>query len=228
MELNDALRTTGSIRSFTDEPVSDAELFTILDNSRFAPSGGNRQAWRVIVVRDSKLRRTLGELYLDAWHDYVGHLLAGLVAFSPLASEQDRAAAASLRDAAIARSQSDGFAENFADVPAMLVICADLAMLAATDRDLDRYQFAGGASIYPFTWNLLLSARELGLGGVITTVALRKEPDVKALLKIPETFALAAIVVIGHPRQRHTKLNRKPVGDFSTVDTFNGAPLIKN
>lgn len=228
MELNEALRTTGSIRSFTDEPVSDHELFEILDNSRFAPSGGNRQAWRVIVVRDSQLRRAIGELYLDAWHDYVGHVLAGLVAFSPLASEDDRAKAAALRGEAIARSQPDGFAENIADVPAMLVVCADLEALAATDRDLDRYQIAGGASVYPFTWNILLSARELGLGGVITTVGLRKEPAIKSLLKVPDAFALAAIIAIGHPRNRHTKLTRKAVGQFTTIDSFTGDPLREN
>jgi nitroreductase len=225
MELIDALRTTGSIRQFTDEPVSDKELYEILDNSRFAPSGGNRQAWRVIVVRDPKLRRAIGDLYLDAWHDYVGHVLAGLVAFSPLASEHDRSSAAALRGEAITKSQPDGFAETIADVPAMLVICADLAALAATDRDLDRYQFAGGASVYPFAWNLLLSAREIGLGGVITTVALRKEPAVKELLEIPDTFALAAVVVLGHPQQRHTKLTRRAVGEFATIDTFSGGPL---
>ena len=225
MELIDALRTTGSIRRFTDKPVSDTELFEILDNSRFAPSGGNRQAWRVIVVRDPKIRRAIGDLYLDAWHDYVGHVLAGLVAFSPLASERDRTSATALRDEAIARSQPDGFAETIADVPAMLVICADLSALAATDRDLDRYQFAGGASVYPFVWNLMLSARELGLGGVITTVSLRKEPAMKELLKIPGTFALAAVVVLGHPQQRHTKLTRRAVSEFTTIDTFTGGPL---
>ena len=53
---------------------------------------------------------------------------------------------------------------------------ADLSMLAAIDRDADRYTFAGGASIYPFAWNILLSARSEGLGGVITTIAIREEP----------------------------------------------------
>jgi len=77
MELIEALRTTGSIRHFTAEPVSDELLFAVLDDARFAPSGGNRQAWRVIVVRDLVRRRRVRDLYLDAWHDYVGHLLAG-------------------------------------------------------------------------------------------------------------------------------------------------------
>ena len=90
MELRDALRTTGSIRRFTDQPVDDRLLYAILDDARFAPSGGNRQAWRVIVVKDDARRRALAADYLDAWHDYVGHVLAGLVPFSPLATDEER------------------------------------------------------------------------------------------------------------------------------------------
>jgi nitroreductase len=86
MELIEALRTTGSIRDFSSQPVSDELIFQILDDARFAPSGGNRQAWRVIVVRDRKARLAVRDAYLEAWHDYVGHLLAGLIPFSPLAS----------------------------------------------------------------------------------------------------------------------------------------------
>src|ERR1039458_8805632 len=85
MELTDALRTTGSVRAFLDESVSDEVLYAILDDARFAPSGGNRQAWHVIVVKDSLRRRALRDLYLDGWHDYIAHVLAGLVPFSPLA-----------------------------------------------------------------------------------------------------------------------------------------------
>src|SRR5579863_4432111 len=146
MELNDALRTTGSVRSFLDDAVSAQALFEILDVARFAPSGGNRQAWHMIVVKDARRRRALRDLYLDGWHDYVAHVLAGLVPFSPLASDEDRARAASQRGAAVAASKPDGFPETLDAVPVMLVVCADLTTLAATDRDLGRYQIAGGAS----------------------------------------------------------------------------------
>ena len=69
MDLSDALRTTGSVRTFLDQLVSDEVLFEILDDARFAPSGGNRQAWHVIVVKDAARRRALRDLYLDGWHD---------------------------------------------------------------------------------------------------------------------------------------------------------------
>ena len=223
MELTDALRTTGAVREFTDEPVDDDVLFAILDDARFAPSGGNRQSWHVVVVRDHDARLALRDLYLDAWHDYVAHRLAGLVPFSPLASPADRLAALSQRGSATALSQPDGFAESLERVPVMLVVLADLGALAATDRDLDRYQIAGGASVYPFVWSILLAARECGLGGVITTVATRHESAVRAVVSAPEHYAVASIVALGHPTRQVKRLTRRSVNEFTTVDRFDGA-----
>jgi nitroreductase len=222
MELTDALRTTGSVRAFLDEPVDDETLFAILDDARFAPSGGNRQAWHVIVVKDAQRRRELRDLYLDGWHDYVAHVLAGLIPFSPLASDEERARAASNRAAAIATSKPDGFPETLDDVPVMLVVCANLAALAATDRDLGRYQIAGGASIFPFVWNVLLSARAHGLGGVMTTIATRNEPGVREVLDIPDDHIVASIVALGRPTNQVTKLRRRGVAAFTTIDRFDG------
>ena len=222
MELTNALRTTGSIRDFTDEAVEDALLWSILDDARFAPSGGNRQAWRVIVVRDDALRRAVRDAYLDAWHDYVAHLLAGVIPFSPLASDDDRLAALAQRSAAEDRSRPDDFSERLNKAPVMLVVCANLEVLAATDRDLDRYQMVGGASIYPFVWSILLAARARELAGVMTTVATRNESDLRTILSIPPTYAVASIVILGHPAKHLTKLSRRPVGSFTTVDSYDG------
>jgi len=221
MDLTEALRTTGSIREFSAEPVSDQLLYDILDDARFAPSGGNRQAWRVIVVAGSQ-RRALADIYLDAWHDYVAHLLAGLIPFSPLASEAERSAALAKRDDAIRLSNPDGFAETIEQVPAMLVVLADLAALAATDRDLERYHLVGGASIYPFVWSVLLSAHEHGLGGVMTTVLARHEEQARQVLDVPDSYAVAALLALGYPRQRHTKLKRRRVEEFTSRNTFDG------
>ena len=222
MELTGALRTTGSIRNFTPEQISEQTLYEVLDDARFAPSGGNRQAWRVIVVRDPVLRRRVRDAYLDGWHDYVGHLLAGLIPFSPLATDADRAAALAQRGEAEARSTPDGFAETIDTVPVMLVICANLEVLAATDRDLDRYHLVGGASIYPFVWNILLAARARELGGVMTTIATRNEDRVRNALRVPPSFAVASVVVLGHPQRRPVNLSRRLVEEFTTNDYFDG------
>ncbi len=223
MELRDAIRTTGSIRDFGPEPVSDDTLYAILDDARFAPSGGNRQAWRVVVVKDPERRRAIAAAYLDAWHDYVAHLLAGLIPFSPLASHEERRAAERQREAAEQRAVADGFAETLADTPVLLVVLADLTVLAALDRDLDHYHIVGGASIYPFVWNILLAARERGVGGVMTTMAVKNESTLQAVLDVPTTLVVASVIALGYPsQQRPTKLARRSVEEFTTVDTLAG------
>jgi nitroreductase len=223
MELTEALRTTGAEREFTDEPVSDEVLYRILDSARFAPSGGNRQAWHTIVVRDPALRRGLRDLYLIGWYEYLALGKAGLVAWAPITDrEAEREALKQVTDEP---SAGGGFAEQLDEVPALVVVLADLRGLAAVDRDADRYSFAGGASIYPFVWSILLAAREEGLGGVITTMLIRQEERARELLGVPDEFAIAAVVALGHPVKRRTRLKRGTVEDFATVDRFDGPAL---
>lgn len=223
MELKETLRTTGSVREFTDEPVSDEVLYEILDIARFAPSGGNRQGWRTIVVRDPELRRALRDLYLVGWYDYLAIGRAGLVAWAPITDREAEQEA--LKHAKAEAGARGGFAEHLDEVPALVVVLADLRALAAMDRDAERYSFAGGASIYPFVWSILLAAREAGLGGVITTMLVRQEQQVLELLDVPDEFAVAAMVALGHPVRRHTRLKRAAVEEFATVDRFNGPAL---
>jgi nitroreductase len=93
------------------------------------------------------------------------------------------------------------------------------------DRDLPRYTLAGGASIYPFVWNLLLAARAEGLGGVMTTMPVRREADVMALFSVPGTMAVASLVVLGRPVAVARRLRRQPVDSFTWVDRYQGGPL---
>src|SRR5437660_8814397 len=179
MELIESLQTTGAIRDFLPDPIPDEDLHRILDNARFAPSGGNRQGWRVVIVKDTATRRALRDLYLPGWHEYLAQRAAGLTPWAPIT---DRAAEAAAIDTAGSMPRGEAFPENLDEVPVLLVLLADLRDLAAVDRDLPRYTFAGGASVYPFAWNVLLAARAVGLGGVITTMAIKREDEVKALL----------------------------------------------
>jgi nitroreductase len=104
----------------------------------------------------------------------------------------------------------------------MLVLLADLRMLAAVDRDLGRYTMAGGASIYPFAWSILLAARAEGLAGVMTTMAIRDEARAKEILHVPDELVIAGVIVLGHPVHQPKQLRRAPVGQFTTVDRFDG------
>jgi nitroreductase len=227
MDLIDTLRTTAAVREFRDEPVPDAVLARVLDTARFAPSGGNRQGWRVVVVKDPEKRRALRDLYLDGWYSYLALASAGLTPWGALADREAEAEALA-RAPAIAEQSArgpGGFAEHLDEAPAVLALFADLGDLATIDRDLPRYGLVGGASIYPFAWNLLLAARAEGLGGVITTIATRREDDVKALLGAPDEMALAAVIALGLPTRQPRRLTRAPVADWAVVDRFGGTPF---
>jgi nitroreductase len=228
MDLIETLRSTGAVREFLPDPIEDPVLYRILDTARFAPSGGNRQGWRVIVVKDPAKRRALRDLYLTGWYEYLAMASAGLVPWAPVTDREAEKEASSHahelaeHGAAQTAAGSPGMAEALDVAPAVLVIVADLTALAAVDRDLDRYTFAGGASIYPFAWNLLLAARAEGLGGVITTMAIRREAEMRELFAIPETSAVAAVVVLGRPVSAARRLRRLPVEEFTWVDHHGG------
>jgi nitroreductase len=224
MELLEALRTTGAVREFTAEPVPDRVLRRVLDAARFAPSGGNRQGWRVVVVKDPVTRQRLRDLYLPGWYEYLAMAGAGLTPWAPVTDREAEAnaLAAAPGIATAAAAGAGGFAEHLDTVPVLLALFADLRALAAVDRGFDRYSFAGGASVYPFSWSLLLAARDEGLGGVVTTMATRREAEVKALLGAGEELALAAVIALGHPVRQARKLSRAPVESFVTVDRVEG------
>jgi nitroreductase len=227
VDLNEALRTTGAVRDYTDEPVDDAEIHRLLETARFAPNGGNRQAWRVVVVKDPVTRRALRDIYLPGWYQYLAQVSAGL---TPWAVVTDRALEASSiasagQIAAAAADGPGGFAEHLDEVPVMLVLLADFTRLATVDRDSDHYTMVGGASIYPFAWSILLAARCEGLAGVLTTMVVRDERAVTELLGVPDTHTVAGLLALGHPVHRPTRLRRAPVEEFATVDRFDGPPL---
>ncbi len=227
MELIEALRGTGAVREFEDTPVPDATVYRILDTARFAPNGGNRQAWRVVVVKDPALRRAMRQAYLPGWYQYLAQASAGLTPWAVVTDrELERQAILGAPEAAETAAQGPGgFAEHFDRVPVMLVLLADLAKLSTVDRDCGHYTMVGGASIYPFAWSVLLAARSEGLAGVMTTMVVRDEDAVKELLGVPDTVSVVGVLALGVPVRQTTKLRRGPVASFATVDRFDGDPL---
>lgn len=225
MDLIQTLRSTGAVREFTDQPVPDEVVARILDNARFAPSGANAQAWHVVLVKSPDLRGELRDLYLPGWRDYLAMGAAGLRPWAPTNDPAAEAAALAATPAAVTAAAGQGFAGALDRVPVLLAVFADLAALAAVDRDAPRYSFAGGASVYPFVWNVLLAARAEGLGGVLTTMLIREEDTVCRLLGAPENWALAAVVALGHPVTAPQRLRRRRVSSFATIDRIDGAAL---
>jgi nitroreductase len=219
MELYDVMRTTPAVREFTDEPLDDSVLGRILDNARFAPTGGNRQGIRVIVVRDDGTRSALADLSLPAARRYTAQIANGESPWNPL---HPNGVDALTIDATEPPTQMSG---SMREAAVVLVVCLDLAVVAATDQDLARIGVISGASVYPFVWNVLLAARNEGYGGVLTTMAVSEEPRVKALLGVPDSFAIAAVVPLGKPVRQVTKLRRRPVAEFVNRERFDGAPF---
>jgi nitroreductase len=225
VDLIDTLRTTGAVRDFLSDPVDDDVVYRLLDTARFAPNGGNRQAWRVVVVRDDAGKRTLRDLYLPGWYEYLAMGAAGLVPWAPVTDDDAERRAVAGAPAMVAAPGAGGFAEHLDEVPLLLLILADLRKLAAVDRGFDRYTLVGGASVYPFVWSLLLAARAEGLAGVMTTMVVRREAEVRDAFAIPDHLAVAALVALGTPVRRATRLSRQSVEEFTTVDRYDGAPL---
>jgi nitroreductase len=194
-------------------------LHTILENARFAPSGGNRQGSQVVVVRDPATRERLVEITAPGARRYHAQRAAGETpwsAWTPSGVTEEQVArtevppevTAPLRRAAV-----------------VLVVCVDLRAVAALDQDLDRIGVVAGASVYPLVWNILLAARNEGFGGTITTMAVAEEPALKELLGIPEPYAVAAVVPLGKPVRQLTRLTRVAVDDFTHLEHWQGGPL---
>jgi nitroreductase len=216
MDLRHAIRTNGTVREFRDTPVDDTTVREILDDARFAPSGGNRQPWRVVLLKDATLRRQLADLMQPVWDEYVAASRAGAVPFNSVDYQP-------ITDPAPA---TNPLLAGIEQIPVVIVVAADLRRIVASDADLERAAIVPGASIYPFCWNLLLAARARGLGGVLTTFMSRVEPAAAELLQLPAHHALAATVFLGHPVRQPTRLTRADVATFASVDGFGGDPLV--
>lgn len=218
MELYDVMRTMAAVRQFTDDPLPDETLHRILDNARFAPTGGNRQGVRVIAVRDMGTRATLAELTIPGAQRYLAQAQHGESPWNPLSP-------CGVDAQTIAATDGSSFGKPVLEAQVVLVFCLDLSVAAALDQDLDRIGVISGASVYPFVWNVLLAARNEGFGGVLTTMVVAREPAVKELLNIPEQFAVAAVVPLGKPVRQVKKLTRKPLREIATRESFDGPPL---
>jgi len=215
VELHQAMRSAATIRYYSLRPVAPAILYRILDSARFAPSGGNRQGWRVAVVLDAERRRAIHELYQSVW--------------GPYREQIERAATPNTQTRLASRSlaAADHFASHLSEIPVHLLVSVDLGVLQLTDLALERPSIAGGASVYPFVHNLLLAARAEGLGAAITTMLCTREPQVREMFGIPDGHALAALVTLGHPLTERipTSLRRRSVEEFAFMNDFGGEPL---
>ena len=219
MEIYDVMRTTFAAREFTDDPLPDPVLYRILESARFAPSGGNRQGTHVTVVRDATVRQRLAALTVSGAQRYFSQLAAGENPWNPV--EPSAVPAETIAGTTV----PDEFTAPFRRAAVVLVVTVDLRYVAAIDQHLDRIGVVSGASVYPLVWNILLAARNEGYGGTLTTMAVAEEVQIRDLLGIPDTHAVAALLPLGKPTRQPSKLRRRPVEEFTTRERLDGPPF---
>ena len=210
MELLDAIKTTNACRAYKSDAVADELLLEVLDAARWAPSGSNRQPVSFIAVRDAAKRRALHDLYQPLWQNILQKYSSGEMG-------------SGLKPAALARV--DHFAQHLAEVPVLIVVCAAINQITAIDAGLARQSVTGGSSIYPAVQNLMLAARNRGLGTTLTTILCLAEREVQDVLGIPRDVATAAMITLGWPEKPFPrKLARRPLTEMVHLDTY-GKPL---
>jgi nitroreductase len=191
----DALATTRAIRRYTDEPIPDGDLARILFAATRAPSGSNRQPFRFLVLRNGRraheAKALLGEAFRRGWeakrHGDGYDRGSGLDEHSPKARQ-----AAAMQH----------YVDHFEAIPVVVLAC------------LVRYREPGpaeGGSIYPACQNLLVAARTLGYGGVLTMWHGLVEARLRALLAIPDEVAISATITLGVPVGGHGAVRRRPL-----------------
>jgi nitroreductase len=209
MELLEGLATTRAIRRYTDEPVTEEELATVLFAATRAPSGSNRQPFRFIVLRDGP-----AALGARALLDRAAHEMWSL---KKKDDSYDKGSALDPNSpkARMARTM-DHYTEHMASAPVIVLAC------------LVRYRPPmpiEGASIYPACQNLLLAARAIGLGGVLTQLQALVEPELRSVLQIPEGVALHGTITLGHPAGAHGPVRRRPIRELVYEDHWEGPAM---
>lgn len=198
ISLLEGLATTRAIRRYTDAPVTDEQLAAVTFAATRAPSGSNRQPFRFVVLRDEGRAEEAKALLATA---------AARLWGAKRAEDGYDAGSGADRSSPKARMAStmEHYTEHFAETPVVILGC------------LVRYrpEHPGeGASIYPACQNLLLAARAIGLGGVLTQLHGLVEPELRALLGIPDGVAIHATITLGHPAGAHGPVRRRPLGEL--------------
>ncbi len=210
-DLLTGLASTRAIRRYRDEPIPDDDLATVLWHATRAPSGSNRQPFRFVVLRDGpravEAKALLGRSFRELW----GRKRAqdGYDEGSGAAAETPKARMA---------ATMQHFVDHFERTPVVVLAC------------LVRYREPSpteGASVYPACQNLLLAARALGYGGVLTTWHQFVEAELRELLGIPDDAGIAATIPLGRPAGHHGPVRRRPLEELVYDDGWEAtAPWI--
>jgi nitroreductase len=200
--LLEGLATTRAIRRYTADPIPPDDLAKIMFAASRAPSGSNRQTFRFLTLRDSaaatEAKALLGNAFRASWAEK-----AATDGYKAGSGSEEKSPKARM-----ARSMQQ-FVDNFEQTPVVVLAC-----VRHRHRNL-----IDGASVYPACQNLLLAARALGYGGVLTAWHGLVEAELRELLNIPAEYAIAATIPLGVPAGNHGPVRRRPISEL----VFDGA-----
>jgi nitroreductase len=205
-DLWEALSTQRAIRRFRPDPVPDAILRKVIEAATRAPSGSNLQPWRFIVVRDPATRMWIADRIRSA--PSIQEMLRTRVAEAERSEDRTR------------RLMYRGvghLVEHFGEIPVLILPC--LYQVESPARD----GLLAGSSIYQAVQNMLLAARGLGLGALMTTFQSRI-PGLDAHLGLPADASIAAIIPLGFTDAKYGPTSRKPVEEVTFADRW-GQPF---
>jgi nitroreductase len=204
VDLLTGLATTRAIRRYRDEPVPDEDLATILWHATRAPSGSNRQPFRFLVLRDGpnavEAKAVLGESFRAMWAAKRRH--DGYDRGSGGAGDSPKARMA---------VTMQHFVDHFEQTPVVVLAC--IRRHRAPDP-------TEGASVYPACQNLLLAARALGYGGVMTMWHATAEDELRRIVGIPDEVGISATITLGRPEGGHGPVRRRPVPELVFDDAW--------
>jgi nitroreductase len=189
----EVIGTQRAMRRLKPDPVPDEYIEKMIWAATRAPSGGNRQGWRWLVVKDAEKKLRLKEWYHETWSKAIA---SGYGAGANLSPDEKASNERVMKSATY-------LSEHLHEAPVIIIPCA---LVQGPARDI-----TAGSSIYPAVQNLMLAARALGLGTALTTVHRAHEAEVRALLGIPDTVETAALIPVGWPMGRFGSGFRLPV-----------------
>lgn len=191
MDVFEVINTTRAMRRLKPDPVPDELIWKVLEAAIRAPSGGNRQPWGFIVIRDQATKKKIAGWYLEAWNNTYGRMRE-TVTVDPQGARM--------------YGSADHLANHLAEVPVLIIAAVQSGAVGTSPS---------GSYIYPAVQNLMLAARALGLGTTLTTLHRVRESEVKGLLGIPENIETMALIPLGWPEGKFGMGPRRPVEEVA-------------
>ena len=208
VDVWEALYTSRAMRRMKPDPVPMDVQARIMDAAVRAPSGGDSQPWRFLLVDDPSVKAQLAGPYQEA----VAMLWRGHYAAQVAAAEADPDSPSSQRFLKL-RSSVQHLADHFEEVPLLLFA------FSRGDRD--------GGSIFPAVWSAVLAARAQGVGSAMTNVLDIFRPDTtRAVLGVPPDrgWQLNATVAMGYPKGRWGIAPRQPAHQVTFRNQWGAEP----